>query len=93
MRVNVNKDVCIYSAKNCFVLVHKGEEFYYKSFDLLLSKLTNIIAMSEEINSIEELVNTMKDLKDMIHGLYAVSGMYPEIKSKFNQYTGVKDGR
>lgn len=93
MRIKVNKDICIYTTDNCFVLSHKEEEFYYKSFDLLLSKLTNIIAMSDEITSIEELVNTMKELRDMIHGLYTVSGLYPEIKSKFNKYTGVNYGK
>lgn len=93
MRININKDVCIYTSDNCFVLSHKGEEFYYKSFDLLLSKLTNIIAMSDDITSISELVNIMKDLRDMIYGLYAVSGLYPEIKFKTNKYTGVNYGK
>lgn len=93
MRIKVNKDVCIYTTDNCFVLSHKEEEFYYKSFDLLLSKLTNVIASDEKITSIEELVNAMKELRDMIHGLYAVSGLYPEIKSKFNKYTGVNYGK
>ena len=92
MRIKVNKDVCIYTIDNCFVLSHKEEEFYYKSFDLLLSKLTNVIASDEKITSIEELVNTMKELRDMIHGLYAVSGIYPEIKFKTKKYTGVNYG-
>ena len=89
MNIRINHNTYITADDACFTLHYKSEEFFFKSFDLLVSKLFNITMANSQTESIQELVNEIKEFKTMIYGLYAVSGLYPEIKSKTNKYTGV----
>lgn len=77
----------------CFILEMNGQESCYKSFDLLLFAYVNKRVGLSNAESVEDLLKVMQDIRDMIHGLFSFSGMYPEIKSKFGKYVGVSDGK
>jgi len=49
--------------------------------------------MDSRAESVSELANAVKEFKDMIYGIYAVSGMYPEIKKNTALFTGVHYGQ
>jgi len=93
MNIRINSKARIYSLSNCFVLEYKAEEFFFKSFDLLVTKLFNLCMLDNQAEDVSELVNSIKEFKDTIYGLYAVSGMYPEIKTKTTEFTGVLYGK
>lgn len=93
MNIRINSKTRIYSTSNCFVVEYDESEYYFKSFDLMVTKLFNLCMLDSSCESVTELANTVKEFKDMIYGLYAVSGMYPEIKSKVKEYTGVLYGQ
>lgn len=92
MEINFG-DALVRDDGNCFVLVMNDVESYYKSFDLLLFAYVNKRVGICHAESVDELLVVMKDIRDLIHGLFSCSGMYPEIKSKYAQFVGVLDGR
>jgi len=91
--IRINSKTRIYSLSSCFVIEYKSEEFYFKSFDLLVSKLLNLCMLDSSCKTVSELANAVKEFKDMIYGIYAVSGMYPEIKKNTALFTGVHYGQ
>jgi hypothetical protein len=66
---------------------------YYKSLDLLLKSVVKEELKDTELDTVERLMKKLDDLNSLVYGLYAVSGMYPEIKFKTGKYTGVNYGK
>lgn len=92
MNINLG-DATVKNDGICFILEMNGQESYYKSFDLLLFAYVNKRVVVSNAESVDDLLTVMKDIRDMIQGLFSLSGMYPEIKSKFGKFVGVDDGR
>lgn len=93
MNITINELISINTEDNCFVLVVGDNSYYYKSFDLLLTRMVRELIIKSDLDTIAELVNTMKEIKDMIYGIYSVSGMYDDIKMNNRKYTGVGYGQ
>ena len=93
MRIEFSKNVIITSSKGCFVLEYHNQEYVYKSFDLLLISLLNKDLADSEADGVEELVNQIKEFKDFVYGIFAVSEYGEYIKSANKEYTGVDYGK
>ena len=93
MNIIINDLISISTEDNCFVLIVGIDRYYYKSFDLLLTRMVRELIIKSDLDTVAELVNTMKEINDMIYGIYSVSGMYDDIKMNNRKYTGVGYGQ
>ena len=57
MNIIVNELISINTEDNCFVLVVGDNSYYYKSFDLLLTRMVREVITGKELSNVQELVN------------------------------------
>ena len=93
MRIEFSRNVIIRSDNGCFILDYYGEELVYKSFDLLLFSLLNKTLVNSESESVEQIIMEIREFKDFVYGIFAMSDYGEYIQRMNREHTGVDYGK